>query len=94
MKRIEHPNSRCSSHLFWVNSKNPKIRSRKSQKIAQDYPVLFINGRVDSSLYNAGQYIYSLQDSIDILLQDINNVSARNVELNLNNHFYKDSLII
>ena len=77
---------------FGLTAKIPKIRSRKSQKIAQDYPVLFINGRVDSSLYNAGQYIYSLQDSIDILLQDINNVSARNVELNLNNHFYKDSL--
>ena len=59
---------------FGLTAKIPKIRSRKSQKIAQDYPVLFINGRIDSSLYNAGQYIYSLQDSIDILLQDINNV--------------------
>lgn len=75
-----------------LTAKIPKIRSRKSQKISQDYPVLFINGRVDSSLFNAGEYIYSLQDSVEILLQEINNVSAQNVELKLNNHFYKDSL--
>ena len=75
-----------------ITARIPKIRSRKTQKISQNYPVLFINGRVDSSLYNAGQYIYSLKDSIEILLQDINNVSAKNVELKLNNHFYKDSL--
>ena len=77
---------------FGLTAKIPKIRSRKSQKISQDYPVLFINGRVDSSLFNAGEYIYSLQDSVEILLQEINNVSAQNVELKLNNHFYKDSL--
>ena len=77
---------------FRLTAKIPKIRSRKSQKISQDYPVLFINGRVDSSLFNAGEYIYSLQDSVEILLQEINNVSAQNVELKLNNHFYKDSL--
>ena len=77
---------------FSISANIPKINTSRTKKIAQDYPVLFINGRVDSSLYNAGQYIYSLQDSIDILLQDINNVSAKNVELKLNNHFYKDSL--
>ena len=75
-----------------ITANIPRISSNKTKKIAQDYPVLFINGRVDSSLYNAGQYIYTLKDSIDILLQDINNVSAKNVELQLNNHFYKDSL--
>tara|TARA_B100000579_G_scaffold332833_1_gene283202 strand:- start:268 stop:768 length:501 start_codon:yes stop_codon:yes gene_type:complete len=58
----------------------------------QDYPVLFINGRVDSSLFNAGEYIYSLQDSLEILKQNINNIAAQNVELKLNNHFYRDSL--
>ena len=77
---------------FSISANIPKINTSRTKKIAQDYPVLFINGRVDSSLFNAGQYIYSLQDSIDILLQDINNVSAKNVELKLNNHFYKDSL--
>ena len=75
-----------------ITANIPRISSNKTKKIAQDYPVLFINGRVDSSLYNAGQYIYTLKDSIDILLQDINNVSAKNVELQLNNHFYQDSL--
>ncbi len=53
---------------------------------------MFINGRVDSSLFNAGEYIYSLQDSVQILKQEINNISAQNVELQLNNHFYRDSL--
>jgi len=77
---------------FSISANIPKINTSRTKKIAQDYPILFINGRVDSSLFNAGQYIYSLQDSIDILLQDINNVSAKNVELKLNNHFYKDSL--
>ena len=77
---------------FGLTANIPKINSTKTKKIAQNYPVLFINGRVDSSLFNAGEYIYSLQDSIDILLQEINNVSAQNVELKLNNHFYKDSL--
>tara|TARA_B100000945_G_scaffold301451_1_gene284237 strand:- start:9 stop:1346 length:1338 start_codon:yes stop_codon:yes gene_type:complete len=77
---------------FGITAKIPKIGSRKTRKIAQDYPVLFINGRVDSSLFNAGEYIYSLQDSLEILKQDINNISAQNVELKLNNHFYRDSL--
>ena len=53
---------------------------------------MFINGRVDSSLFNAGEYIYSLQDSVQILKQEINNMAAQNVELQLNNHFYRDSL--
>jgi len=77
---------------FGITAKIPKVGSRKNRKIAQDYPVLFINGRVDSSLFNAGEYIYSLQDSLEILKQDINNISAQNVELKLNNHFYRDSL--
>ena len=77
---------------FGLTANIPKINNTKTKKISQDYPILFINGRVDSSLFNAGQYIYSLQDSIDILLQDINTVSAKNVELRLNNEFFKDSL--
>jgi len=77
---------------FGITANIPKINSQKTKKIAQDYPILFINGRVDSSLFNAGEYIYSLQDSLAILKQGINNVSAQNVELKLNNHFYKDSL--
>tara|TARA_Y100001936_G_scaffold47461_1_gene46184 strand:+ start:3838 stop:5205 length:1368 start_codon:yes stop_codon:yes gene_type:complete len=77
---------------FGIKVNIPKINYTKNKKIAQDYPVLFINGRVDSSLFNAGQYIYSLQDSISILKQEVNNVSAHNVELQLNNHYYRDSL--
>ena len=77
---------------FGLTANIPKINKTKTKKISQDYPILFINGRVDSSLFNAGQYIYSLQDSIEILLQDINTVSAKNVELRLNNQFFKDSL--
>jgi tetratricopeptide (TPR) repeat protein len=77
---------------FGLTANIPKINSQKTKKIAQDYPILFINGRVDSSLFNAGQYIYSLQDSLEILKQNINNVSAQNIELQLNNHFYRDSL--
>ena len=77
---------------FGLTAHIPKINSQKIQKIAQNYPILFINGRVDSSLYNAGEYIYSLQDSLQILKQEINNVSAENIELQLNNHFYRDSL--
>ena len=77
---------------FGLTANIPKINNTKTKKISQDYPILFINGRVDSSLFNAGQYIYSLQDSIEILLQDINTVSAKNVELRLNNQFFKDSL--
>tara|TARA_Y100001970_G_scaffold287545_1_gene412462 strand:- start:701 stop:2035 length:1335 start_codon:yes stop_codon:yes gene_type:complete len=75
-----------------ITANVPKINSHKKTKIAQDYPILFINGRVDSSLFNAGEYIYSLQDSLEILKQNINNISAQNVELKLNNHFYRDSL--
>ena len=77
---------------FGITANIPKISSKKTRKISQDYPVLFINGRVDSSLFNAGEYIYSLQDSVQILKQEINNISAQNVELQLNNHFYRDSL--
>ena len=77
---------------FGLTAHIPKINSKKTQKIAQNYPVLFLNGRVDSSLYNAGEYIYSLQDSLEILKQEINNVASENVELQLNNHFFKDSL--
>ena len=77
---------------FGITANIPKVGSKKTRKIAQDYPILFINGRVDSSLFNAGEYIYSLQDSLEILKQDINNISAQNVELKLNNHFYRDSL--
>ena len=77
---------------FGITAKIPKINSRGTRKIAQNYPVLFINGRVDSSLFNAGEYIYTLQDSLNILKQEINNVAAKNVELQLNNHFFKDSL--
>ena len=75
-----------------ITANIPKVSYRKTTKIIQDYPVLFINGRVDSSLFNAGEYIYSLQDSLEILKQNINNIAAQNVELKLNNHFYRDSL--
>lgn len=77
---------------FSLTAHIPKISTQKTQKISQNYPVLFLNGRVDSSLYNAGEYIYYLKDSLEILKQEINNVSAQNVELQLNNHFFKDSL--
>ena len=70
----------------------PKINQTKTKKIAQDYPVLFINGKVDSSLFNAGQYIYFLEDSLEILKQDINTMSAQNIALQLNNNQYRDSL--
>lgn len=70
----------------------PKINQTKTKKIAQDYPILFINGKVDSSLFNAGQYIYFLEDSLEILKQDINTVSAQNIALQLNNNQYRDSL--
>ena len=52
----------------------------------------FINGKVDSSLYYAGEYIYFLQDSLEILKQNTNTISAQNIELKLHNHNYKDSL--
>ena len=70
----------------------PKIGQSKTKKIAEDYPILFINGKVDSSLYYAGEYIYFLQDSLEILKQNTNTISAQNIELKLNNHHYKDSL--
>ena len=71
----------------------PKINTNfKNTQLVQDYPILFINGRVDSSLFHAGQYIYTLQDSLSILEQEINNISSKNIELQLNNHYYKDSL--
>jgi len=70
----------------------PKLNQSRAKKIIQDYPILFINGRVDSSLFNAGQYIYFLQDSLEILKQNINTVSSQNIELQLNNNQYKDSL--
>ena len=70
----------------------PKINQTRTTKIAQDYPILFINGKVDSSLYDAGQYIYFLQDSLEILKQDINTISGQNIELTLHNNYYKDSL--
>ena len=75
-----------------LNINIPKISQSKTKKIAQEYPLLFINGRVDSSLFNAGEYIYFLQDSLEILKQSINNVSAKNIELALNNNYYRDSL--
>ena len=77
---------------FGINVNIPKISQAQTKKIAQEYPLLFINGRVDSSLFNAGEYIYFLQDSLEILKQSINNVSAKNVELALNNNYYRDSL--
>ena len=70
----------------------PKINQSKTHKIAQDYPLLFINGQVDSSLYDAGQYIYFLEDSLSILKQEVNTISAQNIELKLDNRFYQDSL--
>ena len=70
----------------------PKIGLSKTRKIAEDYPILFINGKVDSSLYYAGEYIYFLQDSLEILKQNTNTISAQNIELKLHNHNYKDSL--
>ncbi len=85
-------NPNAPAICFGLTANIPKINNTKTKKISQDYPILFVNGRVDSSLFNAGQYIYSLQDSIEILLQDINTVSAKNVELRLNNQFFKDSL--
>jgi tetratricopeptide (TPR) repeat protein len=51
-----------------------------------------MNGAIDSSLYNAGEYIYFLQDSLEILKQQINNISATNVKLRLDNNNYQDSL--
>ena len=60
--------------------------------MAQEYPILFINGRVDSSLFQAGQYIYFLQDSLSILEQELNTVSGENISLILQNKNFQDSL--
>jgi regulator of replication initiation timing len=70
----------------------PKIRSSQKLNSQQTYPLLFINGAIDSSLYNAGEYIYFLQDSLEILKQQVNNISATNVKLRLDNNNYQDSL--
>ena len=70
----------------------PKVRTKTVKKVAQQYPLLFINGKVDSSLFQAGEYIYFLKDSIEILKQDINNISSDNIALKLEGSAYKDSL--
>ncbi len=70
----------------------PKKNTRQSTKIAQDYPVLFIDGKIDSSLFHAGEYIYFLQDSLSLLQQEINNISGNNIALTLENTIYQDSL--
>jgi hypothetical protein len=70
----------------------PRINNQKVRKIAQEYPVLFINGRVDSSLFEAGEYIYFLQDSLSLLKQKINQVAGDNIALKLQNQSYQDSL--
>ncbi len=70
----------------------PKINSNKTQRAAQEYPILFINGRVDSSLFQAGQYIYYLQDSLSILKQELNTISGKNTSLILKNKNFQDSL--
>jgi len=70
----------------------PKINQTKNIKIAQEYPLLFINGQVDSSLFHAGEYIYYLQDSLAIVTQEINNTSSENIKLKLDNQNYQDSL--
>jgi len=70
----------------------PRINNQKARKVAQEYPILFINGKVDSSLFEAGQYIYFLQDSLSLLEQKINQVSGDNIALTLQNQSYQDSL--
>jgi len=70
----------------------PRINNQKARKVAQEYPILFINGKVDSSLFEAGQYIYFLQDSLSLLEQTINRVSGDNIALTLQNQSYQDSL--
>ena len=77
---------------FGLEISVPNIRTKKERKVALDYPILFINGRVDSSLFKAGQYIYFLQDSMALLKQNINTISGQNTELQLKNQFYQDSL--
>jgi len=77
---------------FGLDINLPKINATKVQKVAQEYPILFINGRVDSSLFQAGQYIYYLQDSLSILEQELNTISGENISLILQNKNYQDSL--
>jgi tetratricopeptide (TPR) repeat protein len=78
---------------FGLKINLPKIKSSNRSTISQqNFPVLFINGTIDSSLYNAGEYIYFLQDSLEILKQQVNNISATNVKLRLDNNNYQDSL--
>ena len=77
---------------FGLEINLPKVRTNTVKKVAQQYPLLFINGRVDSSLFQAGEYIYFLKDSIEILKQDINNISSDNIALTLEGDLYRDSL--
>ena len=77
---------------FGIEINLPKINSTKVQRVAQEYPILFINGRVDSSLFQAGQYIYYLQDSLSILEQELNTISGENISLKLQNNNFQDSL--
>ena len=70
----------------------PRVNTNKVRKVAQEYPILFINGKVDSSLFNAGEYIYFLQDSLALLQQTINTVSGENIALTLENQSFQDSL--
>ena len=78
---------------FGLKINLPTVKTSNKPTISQqNYPVLFMNGAIDSSLYNAGEYIYFLQDSLEILKQQINNISATNVRLRLDNNNYQDSL--
>ena len=78
---------------FGLKINLPKIKPSNRPAISQqNFPVLFINGAIDSSLYNAGEYIYFLKDSLEILKQQVNNISATNVKLRLDNNNYQDSL--
>ena len=78
---------------FGLKINVPKVKNSSKLSISKhNYPVLFINGTIDSSLYNAGEYIYFLQDSLAILKQQVNNISATNVKLRLDNNNYQDSL--
>jgi len=77
---------------FGLEIELPRVNTQKTRKVAQEYPILFINGKVDSSLFEAGQYIYFLQDSLSLLTQKINKVSGDNIALTLQNQSYQDSL--
>ena len=70
----------------------PRISTNQVRKVAQEYPILFINGKVDSSLFQAGEYIYFLQDSLALLKQKINTISGENISLTLQNQSIQDSL--